>query len=802
MIKKLFILFLSLLPLSGVHAQSSVGSWEVYANYLNPEQIIQTPQKVFFLSTGTLFSFDKNSDELYHYGVHNVMSEASVVKIFYNAANDYIVATYASGNIDVVKKDGKVINLPDIRDAVLQTGRTINDVSFGNGRMYVATNFGIVVYDDKRWEVKESGIYNKDVKYVAATDEYIAAYFTNDKKLGFMPADKTIRYFDNFILNDCSNCTCLRGLKGNTFLASNVYNSLSPRLLVFNSENNTSTFKNIVSDGNYTGPYECKDGYYMFNTVKSGNNIACIKQIDRDYNVTTTILPGYFAGKLVAMWDNPYDIYVSDANGISEYTFTDDGTVNVLRDSFKPEAVTAKGVGYITTTNSGKIYISSRGYYLLLKAYWPKIFTTSHINLLENGSLKDITPTGLTYSGCRDTSKEGYIDGTFSPTNTYKIIEDPEDPDAYFFSTLYDGAYKIKDGKQVAVYNQNTSSLILKSNYFLTSAIDIDGKGNLWVAGWNHVHMLPSEKRRLNEDTKPEDWITDFPGLSAEWDTQLIACKKSNMVFYNSRASCTLYVIDTNGTVTTADDKTYTWKVFIDQDGKEWALSEIFSFLEDEKGQVWVGTDQGVFIIPDPKKATDPNMRIQRIKVPRNDGTNFADYLLEGEPIYSLAMDGVNRKWIGTANSGAYLVSENGSQILEHFTPENSYLPCKEVFAIGCDKLSNAVYFGTTAGLVKYNSDASPGAEDFSEVYAYPNPVRPEYNGWITIAGLMDGSLVKIADAAGNVFFQGNSQGGMITWDGCDASGNRVKTGVYYVFASQNGESTSSGAVTKILVVK
>lgn len=96
----------------------------------------------------------------------------------------------------------------------------------------------------------------------------------------------------------------------------------------------------------------------------------------------------------------------------------------------------------------------------------------------------------------------------------------------------------------------------------------------------------------------------------------------------------------------------------------------------------------------------------------------------------------------------------------------------------------------------------APASDDYSDVYAYPNPVRPEYNGWITIAGLMDDSLVKIADAAGNVFFQGTSQGGMITWDGCDASGNRVKTGVYYVFASQNGDGTSSGAVTKIVVVK
>lgn len=195
-------------------------------------------------------------------------------------------------------------------------------------------------------------------------------------------------------------------------------------------------------------------------------------------------------------------------------------------------------------------------------------------------------------------------------------------------------------------------------------------------------------------------------------------------------------------------------------------------------------------------------MRIQRIKVPRNDGTNYADYLIDGENVMCIAVDGLNRKWIGTYNSGAYLVSENGTQILEHFTTENSYLPIDRVHAIACDKNSNAVYFGTTAGLVKYNSDAAPASEDLSNVYAYPNPVRPEYTGWITVAGLMDGTLVKISDSMGNVFYQGTSQGGILTWDGCDASGNRVKTGVYYVFASNSDGQTSSGAVAKILVVK
>lgn len=803
MIKKLLILLAVLLP-SGAAAQRAVGSWEVYANYLAPEQMLETPDKVFCLSSGSLFSFDKNTEELYNYGIHNVLSEAIITKIFYNSRGGYLAVAYNSGNIDVIKKDGKVVNLPDIKDAVLQSDRTINDISFAEGRMYVATNFGIVVYNDSRWEVIESGIYNKPVKYVAATDEYVGAYFTNEKKIGFMPIDKTIRYYENFVLNNCAACTGLRGLKGNIFLGSNSSSAFSPKKVEFNPADNTVAFNKYVADGNYTGPFENKNGYYIYNTVASGNNIACIKQFDEDYNVTETKLPADFSGKLITMWDDPNKLFTADNNGLSEYSFDSDGNITLLHDSFKPEAITSKGVGYLTATNSGKVYASYRGLNLVFKGDWGTDKKVSYINVIEKNRIKDITPSGLTLT---KNFTDGYKDGTFRPSDTYNIIEDPDDSDIYYITTQYDGVFKIKDGKELNFYNATNSTMAYLSNYYLrTQAIDIDSKGNLWVAGNGKLNVLSADKRKSTAQTTSADWVSDFPVESKEgWDAVMLACKKSNMVLYTFRNCAHLICVNTNGTPSTSDDKSYIWTTFIDQDGKEWTLNNganIYCMVEDNNGQVWIGTDTGVFIVPNPTKLTDSTMRIQRIKVPRNDGTNFADYLLEGEPILSLAVDGINRKWIGTANSGAYLVSENGSQIIENFTTENSYLPLNKIYAIACDKFSSAVYFGTVAGLVKYNSDASPASDDYSDVYAYPNPVRPEYNGFITITGLMEDSLVKIADASGSVFFQGTSQGGMITWDGCDASGNRVKTGVYYVFASQNGDGTTSGAVNKILVVK
>ena len=157
---------------------------------------------------------------------------------------------------------------------------------------------------------------------------------------------------------------------------------------------------------------------------------------------------------------------------------------------------------------------------------------------------------------------------------------------------------------------------------------------------------------------------------------------------------------------------------------------------------------------------------------------------------------------IQTDYSGVYLVSPNGDKIIRHFDSENSVLPSNRVTAVACDKHDNTVYFGTTEGLFSYKSDSSPAKDNYDEIYAYPNPVRPEYSGDITIAGLMDGSLVKIADTAGNVFYQGRSEGGMVTWNGRNQSGDRVRSGIYFVYVSTGGDGqNSSGAVTKIMFI-
>jgi len=178
-----------------------------------------------------------------------------------------------------------------------------------------------------------------------------------------------------------------------------------------------------------------------------------------------------------------------------------------------------------------------------------------------------------------------------------------------------------------------------------------------------------------------------------------------------------------------------------------------------------------------------------------------AQFLLENERITVIAIDGANRKWLGTSSGGVFLMSEDGTEQILHFTEANSPLFSDEITAIGIDHLSGEVFIGTSKGIISYKGTATWGTQEFTpdDVYAYPNPVKPNYNGLIAIKGLVRDADVKITDAAGKVIFATIAEGGQAIWNGNSFSGSRAKSGVYLVFASNNdGKETF---VTKILFI-
>lgn len=788
MIKRLLFILIAFVSFTTAVAQTAVGNWKVYSMFSDIKKMEQSHNKVYYLSGTNLFSFDKETEETYSYTLKNKLNDITVDNIYYNNEKNYLLITYSSGNIDLLYDDGTVVNLPDIKNSTLNYSLEINDVAFLGDCIYVATKFGLIVFDETRHEVKYSGVYDKEISLVACVGDYIV--IDQNRALYYIHKDDRFETFDSYTNIAKGNyLDDMQGISDNKMLVRLTSKNINLYTIDFSLIKINSTSVDVTKTAsNFINGKE--EVYFVSNNTVNSVSSDGVK-------TSHSSIPAELSSQIVSIWDDPDKLWVGNKDGIANYDVSDNG-LTVLYDKFKPQALNVDYPVFITSDKNGTIYVSN----MSESMYYDFTYRNkSFISSIDKDEIKDVAPTEFTASHRSNPSKEILYD-------TYQLAVDPEDPEIYYVGSFWEGLYKVKDGKTIAQYNTENSSLT-ESWGCRVNAVAFDKENNLWCTneivaeGLPSLHILPAEARK-KETTTVQDWIPITLGsFYSSKDVRLLMCKKSNMIFIcDGKWIGYVVAYDTNGTYTdTSDDKFMMWNKFIDQDGKNYYYNRVSALAEDKNGKVWIGTTSGIIEISNPKNATNTSLTVTRLKVPRNDGTNYADYLLDGVHVTSISVDNSNRKWIGTMSDGVYLVNENGTEILEHFTSENSYLPGGITYSVLAHPHNNSVFMGTEFGLVEYSSDSSPAKEDYSEIYAYPNPVKPEYTGLITITGLMDNSLIKIADSAGNVFYSSRSEGGMVTWDGCNSAGERVKSGVYFVYVSQNENEQSSGAVTKIMII-
>jgi len=213
-------------------------------------------------------------------------------------------------------------------------------------------------------------------------------------------------------------------------------------------------------------------------------------------------------------------------------------------------------------------------------------------------------------------------------------------------------------------------------------------------------------------------------------------------------------------------------------------------------GEVWVGTDEGVGIFYSPSTIlTDNNYDAVR---PLVNFDGYVQYLLETEVVTAIAVDGDNRKWIGTDRSGVFLLSPDGTEQIYHFTEENSPLFSNQIIDIAISA-NGEVFIGTASGIIAYKGTASSPSDDYSDVYAYPNPVPAGFDGLIAVKGLIEDSDIKITDINGTLIYSTRSEGGQAVWNGRNFDGRKARPGIYLVFAAT--PDGSEKVVSKILII-
>lgn len=328
-------------------------------------------------------------------------------------------------------------------------------------------------------------------------------------------------------------------------------------------------------------------------------------------------------------------------------------------------------------------------------------------------------------------------------------------------------------------------------NYVVIQGLKFDNEGNLWcvnnMSNEENLIMMSSDYQWKSLYNSKFNAINNVCHLTFD-SRQLL------WMVNNSWVNPSLFCYQPS------TDRINAYTSFVNEDNTKVSVNYVRCVAEDKQGNMWIGTDAGPLML-EPNEFNSENPIFQQIKVPRNDGTNYADYLLAGIDITCMAIDGGNRKWFGTANNGIYLIDSDNMTEIQHFTASNSNLLSDNIESIAINEETGEVFIGTNKGLCSYMSDAIEPVEEMNKdvTYAYPNPVRPDYTGPITIVGLTMDADIKITTSNGVLVAQGRSNGGTFVWDGTDTNGKRVASGVYMVqTATAEGKK---GTVCKIAIV-
>ena len=765
-ITSLLILTLS----AALHA--AIGEWKTYNSYRNATSCRVVGDKVYVLSAGSLYSYGKEDSELRIYDHINGLSDVKISFIEHSDAIDALVVVYDNANIDLLYDDGAIYNISDFKNKSL-ANKQINNLQVMDSMAYISTGFGIVTLNLKRREFTNTYNLGLNVNAAAIHEGYIFACtdagLYRGKTTDNLLDKASWKHLFNFRIN------ALAHYDGKLF-------SLLPDWGIYNLDIDGKLTKLHLNESNMCFSYMNADGKKMI--LGTNNGKVYIHDSAENYTIHT------LSPDCVYLREDGNSYWACNgASGLSLLTAKNGKLTETIGD-IQPNSPARNHCEYLAFSPDGKLLVAG-----------------GNLNYFD-GTFYD--GTAMTYDGTRWLNfqeKEVKEATGLKYENVTSLAQDPHDEGHYYASSFGYGLYEFRDGKFVKHYNHKNSglkSVLDNSNkyadrYVRVPRIRFDGDGNLWMTNtgteeiikvltkdgeWKALRYSEIVKRptmvELLFDSRGWLWVT-----SLQADAGLFCAKLNKTPLDISDDECKIVT-----------------EHFKNQDGINYDINQLCALAEDRNGQMWIGTDAGLFVLPSPKKFFDGSVVFNQIKVPRNDGTGLADYLLSGAYIQAICIDGANRKWIGTKDNGIYLISADGLETLHHFTTDNSPLPSNSIASIAIDAESGEVFIGTDKGLASYMSDATEPSPMLKEsaLHAYPNPVRENYTGNIAVTGFTGDCNVKITDSTGTLIYETTSNGGQITWNGCNMRGERVGAGVYYVLGYD--EAGDEGAATKILIIR
>ena len=770
------ILVFSMLLFTGViQAQLAVGTWRDHLPYEETIDVAIGADLVFAATPFSVFSYSSTDNSIELYSKTNGLAESSITAINYLDSLKTLVVGYDNGNVDLIQ-NGAVLNINDIELSNFVGNKRINEITFKDDKAYLSAGFGIVVLDLQRKEVSDTWfingqndiieinelIFNDDHWYASTKEGIFQAELNNPFLANFEAWSKLIDLpFPDLDYIDLS------------FFGEN-------QLLALEENGNESAIWSLDLQTNTWGylPGFETGGYYSIDANSSQLVVTTFTRTERfDTNLVSLGFRNFIQGVLtnprMAILDENNNVWIaSQFGGLLRWGY-DNSELGIL-----PDGPPSNGARRIDAYNDA-VWVASGGVDII----WANNYFKGGVYGLVEDQWQRVP------------SSEGEND--IGSINDYmEVAVDPINTDHVVLGSWEEGLIDIQNGVIQEIYNADNSPLAIRpgntEGWIGVAGVDFDENGNLWIT--NTFSDTPLILKTASGTFVPMSFGSTLDADDLIGDVMIA---NNGYVWIILPRGNGLVVRDTNETITNLSDDNF--RLLVNEEGEGGLpTKDVLCVEEDLDGEVWVGTAQGLTVFYAPETIFNSDtFDAQQILITQDGNVQI---LLETEVVTAIELDGANRKWVGTQGSGVFLFSADGLQEIAHFTEQNSPLLSNNVTDIALNQRNGEVFFATEKGISSYQGTATNFDQEINSVTVYPNPVEPDFSGFITIDGLAYETDVRITDVAGNAVFTTTSLGGRAIWDGNNFNGDKVSTGIYLVFCT-NSDGTATN-VGKVAVVR
>lgn len=775
-----FLISSTLLP-----AQSTLGQWKEHLPFSHATSVIKAGEVIFCGTQSGLFEYNTSDFLISEWTKVNGLSGVSINAMAYSEEYKTLVVGYTDSNIDLILNQRDVINIPYIKQKQMTGSKVINSIEIHEDQAFVSCGFGIVVVNLQKGEISatyyigdegaqievyETAIFNYDTIY-AATEAGIKKAFVRHPKLenyafwekvSLLPwpedAWHQLAYEDGILIaahqsrdNQGDSLFVYNGHKWKAFpwYYKDIRNmNLHNRQLLTVSE-----FQINLMDLNEER---------LFHLVTYGFDYLEARDAHLDEDGTLWIA------------DKQYGLLKT----------TDQENFEVIR----PQGPRDRMAFDLTVAN-GELWVAGGGY----DGAWNNLWNYSGLSFSDGGNWRIFTPkTSEKMENVRD---------------IVRILPNPANQSQVYAASWGYGVLEFNEGELTAIHDESNTggaitSIFPGSPYIRIGGLAFDSNNRLWVSNSSVPNPISVRKEDGSWKSFP------YGVFLGDAFTGKMVITKTNSQFNEIKwvqlpKGNGLFAFYNGPDLNDESDDQYqvvTVRALWPQNNIK-VVNDIYAMAVDLDNRLWLGTSAGVAVLPAPNTVfTEYPGRFYANQPGVDLGDGHYHALLETEIVTAIVVDGANRKWFGTRNSGVFLTNPDGTDIIHTFNVLNSPLLSNNILSLAIDNTSGEVYFGTEAGVVSYRGDATFDNGEENQIYAFPNPVRPGYEGLITIRGIAANSTVKITDINGNLVYQTESLGGQAVWNGLDLSGQKVHSGVYLVFSSTDQAERKS--VTKILFIR